>query len=268
MFNASRDLVQEADGTILQINTVNSVFALKTIRAAEREHFRKEIDVLKRFNGITHPHLVTLLATFTHAYTFYMMFPWFGTDLHRFFEQRKPTPNIGNISLLRWISKQCLGIMDAVSLIHSRASPAFSHGDIKPENILWYSSHNLYGAEGVLVISDFGSAGLGSEKSRSMKPNAQTRVVPSYRPPECDMKGGEMSSAFDIWTIGCLFLELVCWYMEGHGGIQKFREDRGKHVLNRQAQAFYDIKRLKTSAPLTPIFIVKEAVNKVRLKLY
>lgn len=224
--------------------------------------------MLKRFNGIIHVHLVTLLGTFSYNYKFYMMFPLFGIDLHRFFEQRHPTPNIGSVSLLRWISKQCLGLMDAVSLIHSKASPGFSHGDIKPENILWYSSQNLYGVEGVLVLSDFGSAGLGSEKSRSMKPNAQTRVVPSYRPPECDMKGGEESSAFDIWTLGCLFLELVCWFMKGYSGIQRFCEDREKHILHRQAHTFYDIKRLNTPGPCNPIFMVKGIVTQVCVKVH
>lgn len=38
----------------------------------------------------------------------------------------------------------------------------------------------------------------------------------TYRAPEFDMPHGKISRSSDIFSLGCVFLEFVTWYMEGH----------------------------------------------------
>jgi len=48
----------------------------------------------------------------------------------------------------------------------------------------------------------------------------------SYRPPECDIHGGRIGQSYDIWTLGCLYLEFVTWLLGGWDLIKLFEEKR------------------------------------------
>lgn len=198
-----------------------------------------------------------------------MIFPWAQFDLDSYWDNN-PNPDLSDVGLIRWISKQCLGIMEAINLIHNPKhlgpSRQFGrHGDIKAENILWYKSSNRRD-RGILVLSDFGLAALNSAKSRSMMPNdsAGLRVTPSYRPPECDTIDGKITRAFDIWSLGCLYLELVCWMLRGKEGKKAFDLERSTTFINgAKVDIFFDVKRSRHDEKKF-IFMVKEVVTKVK----
>lgn len=200
-----------------------------------------------------------------------MIFPWAECDLDSYWAKH-PTPDPGDLGLIRWLSQQCLGIMEAVSVIHNpahllSASRFGRHGDIKAENILWFKSQDPYD-RGILVISDLGLTAINSEKSRSMRPNTDLRVTPSYRPPECDIKGGVVSRAFDIWTLGCLYLELVCWLLTGNMGKLDFDNRRTTpFIFGANADVYFDIKKPRRDTAGKYIFQVKGAVSRVSLLL-
>lgn len=202
-----------------------------------------------------------------------MIFPWAEQDLYLYWDNN-PHPDLRDIGLLRWISKQCLGIMEAISLIHNPTDPGAAggfgrHGDIKAENILWYRGSRPHD-RGILVISDFGLSAINSAKSRSMKPNnsASLRVTPSYRPPECDTLEGKITRAFDIWTLGCLYLELVCWLLRGTSGKKAFDLARTTPFISGvKTDTFFDIKH-SGKDDSNYVFMVKEVVSKVRPSTY
>lgn len=161
--------------------------------------------------------------------------------------------------------------MEAINLIHNpqhldSAGQFGRHGDIKAENILWYKTKNNDPQDrGILVISDFGLAAINSAKSRSMMPNdaAGLRLTPSYRPPECDIAGGKITRAFDIWSIGCLYLEMACWLLKGTPGKKDFDEKRTTTFISgANTDIFFDIKRCDGNNAKY-IFMVKEAVSEV-----
>jgi serine/threonine protein kinase len=137
-----------------------------------------------------------------------------------------------------WIAEQCYGLVDAIDYIHDSGQkneygdPLFGqHGDIKPENILWYK----LGEEEILVLSDLGIAAVHREISRSAQPPTMT-VTWDYRAPERDMEPphhgmdadalGKISRAFDIWTLGCVFLEFIVWALDGNKGVRSFKMQR------------------------------------------
>ncbi|SCO92076.1 uncharacterized protein FRV6_16204 [Fusarium oxysporum] len=214
------------------INLACTKFAIKTLYsmpANNEQTFRKEWEMLKRFSGLTHPHLVTVLGAFQQKDQWNFIFPNADHDLGYHLENKNPLEGQKGAS---WLSNQLMGLMGALNTIHNPdhldqgAKMRYGrHGDIKCDNILCFKKSGTE-KDTVLVISDFGLSALNSDKSRSNIPNRQVPPVPGYRPPECDIEGGTVSRAFDIWTLGCLFLELITWFLGGRQYIKQFDEAR------------------------------------------
>lgn len=112
---------------------------------------------------------------------------------------------------------------------HFRKQLYGRHGDIKPENILWFRDAGKAGDRGVLKISDFGLTEFSTRHSLCYKRNSQVAHSPSYRPPECDLEGAVVGPSYDIWTLGCLYLELITWQLGGTKLLEEFRRKRTSH---------------------------------------
>jgi hypothetical protein len=126
------------------------------------------------------------------------------------------------------------------------------HGDINPRNILWYNDcDSAEGAlSGTLKIADFGQAEFNSLKSRTAPRDVANTMT--YRPPECDdrlVRNEQplIRQRYDIWCLGCVFLEFVTWLLGGERLQEKFGAARmtfdlfaGNHGLT---DTFFQIKR-------------------------
>jgi serine/threonine protein kinase len=101
------------------------------------------------------------------------------------------------------------------------------HGDIKPPNVLWFQDENDPNGLGILKLTDFGVTEVHSTKSRSNgKRGDEVAYTPSYRPPECDVHGVYVNQAYDIWTLGCLYLEFITWLLGGWTLVDEFGKER------------------------------------------
>jgi serine/threonine protein kinase len=98
------------------------------------------------------------------------------------------------------------------------------HGDIKPENILWFK--NVDGSI-VLQITDFGLGRFHGRDSRSNVDPKTVNATPTYEPPECKLEK-PVSRAYDIWSVACLYLEFITWLLEGTQAIHDFGDARGE----------------------------------------
>lgn len=93
------------------------------------------------------------------------------------------------------------------------------HGDINPGNILWFGDHDggVETLSGTLKIADFGQAEFNSLKSRTAPRDVANTLT--YRPPECDRlvrnEQPLIRQRYDIWCLGCVFLEFVTWLLGG-----------------------------------------------------
>jgi serine/threonine protein kinase len=225
------------------------------LHSINKDDFDREVEMLKKFSGDAHPHLVSLLATYVYFDEFYLIFHWAEADLLQYWKRVNPNPNF-NYATVSWMIAQCKGIADGLSKIHRyesepksrtdsdladpRHKPVRSqnhkgtgsgplygrHGDIKPENILWFSNEQ----EGILQITDFGLAELNSRNSRSHKAGSQVAISATYRPPECDLPDCVISRSYDIWTLGCLYLEFITWLLGGQKLLFEFAKRRKGHV--------------------------------------
>lgn len=102
------------------------------------------------------------------------------------------------------------------------------HGDIKPENILWFQMQNgedeQLPANGKLVISDFGLTEFHRFETGIVNPRG-IPISPTYRAPEYDVSAG-ITQSYDIWTLGCVLLEFIVWYLQGIDTFDRFSQDR------------------------------------------
>ncbi|ORY00551.1 kinase-like domain-containing protein [Clohesyomyces aquaticus] len=247
---------------VLRAIKFKNSFAVKELRKPEEKrmkkdeaHFWREVNMLKRFSGILHDHLVTLLMTWCIDNKHYFLFPWAPCDLEKYWKKKRNWSldlQTGCIEreTMCWISKQILGITEALHRIHNPthlklAEPKFGrHGDLKPENILWYPSTK--DRKGILVIADFGLGSFNSVKSRSNIPGEGIPTTPNYRPPECDMEGGKINRLFDIWTFGCLLLELTCWALGGEKHREAFEKKRTTpYITGVQTDIFFEVQKLE-----------------------
>ncbi|KAK1834088.1 kinase-like domain-containing protein [Podospora conica] len=226
-------------------------FAVKIIDG--KETALHEIKTLARFEkpGTQYGHrLIRLLSSFEHAQRFYLIFPYADANLQQFWENKYP--NVTDLprghGLAKWMSAELLGLVRGLYLIH-HPPPAPDdgteevlgrHADIKPENILWFRKEPNPELEAVLVneaeatrtdlptgllkICDFGIAEFHSDATVSMVNSHSVGGTHAYCAPEWrSPKPGEtISQAYDSWSLGCVMLHYLTWYVEGYPGIKRF----------------------------------------------
>jgi serine/threonine protein kinase len=201
------------------------------------EDYKQEIRVLERFSGPNpgHKHLIRLRLAFQYGTSYYLLFNWAHGNLVDLWRQ---TPNpTASPHFLRWLIRQCLGIADGLRKIHLHRSWSNAkflngsthledtdknrgrHGDIKPENILCFKTdeHQYHH----LVVSDFGLTRFHRPETVDCVPREKVRGLSrTYRSPEFDTQP-YISQAYDMWGLGCLYLEFISWFLVGY---QKTRE--------------------------------------------
>ncbi len=136
------------------------------------------------------------------------------------------------------------------------------HGDIKPSNLLWFpSSGGDKGGMGTIKVADFGS---GEFRLSARTSTASSVHSPAYRPPEYDLPNPERVSpySYDVWSLGCVYLEFVTWYVGGRKLLEELDRLRGANSQGGQdeTRALFEIV-----APHEPVreAIVKPAVGEV-----
>ncbi|AEO69058.1 uncharacterized protein THITE_2026366, partial [Thermothielavioides terrestris NRRL 8126] len=166
-----------------------------TLKAIRRE-FKREIEILNRFSGDEHPHLISLQASFRHGDEYCVIVPWAERDLKSMW---RDCPNGDPLDKpnLEWMLGQCLGIASGLHKIHfyridgegeeeeeeeedssddeyeeeddilSSRRIYGRHGDIKPENILLFRNAADAADRGRLVITDFGLSRFHSDGTKS-----------------------------------------------------------------------------------------------------
>lgn len=231
-------------------------YALKKFhrdRRSKKDDFYHERAALERFSGSQsgHIHLIPLLMSYETETTYYMVFPWARYNLKQFWKNVPNRPD-SNESL-HWMLGQCHGLAKALQKVHRHNSwkgrqNRGRHGDIKPLNILCFSSQE--GDEDDtdptryrLVIADFTLMRFHSANSVDQGTASKVGYSRTYQPPETRMGGEEpVNQMYDVWTLGCVYLELITWHLLGSKAIsKKFNRGDDPQVL----QGFQTLRRLE-----------------------
>jgi serine/threonine protein kinase len=176
------------------------------------------------------------------------MFPLASSNLEYYWESN-PGPYKEDIVRAEWLFQQCVGIANALSTVHRyitvpknsylyhashtiKNSPGDGrrgtagepipnlfgrHGDIKPSNILVFADPASVGGYGTLKITRFST-----EDRRSVIEGSRITNSAIYRSPECDIPGSNISTACDVWALGCVYLMLTTWFFRGNESLTVF----------------------------------------------
>ncbi|HEY3739651.1 MAG TPA: protein kinase [Bryobacteraceae bacterium] len=175
-----------------------------TLGAADVSRFRTERQILA---GLDHPNIARLLdgGATTEGLPFYAMTFVEGEPIDKFCSSHK----LGVREHLKLFRKVC----DAVVYAHQRG---IVHRDLKPANI-------LVEADATPKLLDFGIAKVldpGGSITRDKITQTSTLnrlATPFYASPE-QLKGGEITPASDIYSLGLLLYELLTGHHPFHDG--------------------------------------------------
>ncbi|KAI1392941.1 kinase-like domain-containing protein [Hypoxylon trugodes] len=204
-------LGQGDSGVVYKVGLGNSdqIYALKTIERSKRKA-GEELAMLKR---ASHKNIVRLVGSFTSPqFIGILMDPAADYNLAMYLDESTIDPQKESL-LLRYFG--CL--VDALSYLHHEVY--VRHNDIKPQNILVH--------RGQVFLADFGISLDWKETMRTTTwaPAART---PLYCAPEVTREGQSRNSTADIWSLGCVFLEMMTVLKGRHvKEISTFLGDRG-----------------------------------------
>jgi serine/threonine protein kinase len=207
--------------------------------------FDTELKILERLREFTHPHIVTHLATWRQDDKYCMLFPYAECNLREYIQHQSfGPPDKENVL---WILSQLCGLASALKRIHnfttepatllvpSTTQESAWHHDLKPENILCFFN-SRYPRRGSLQIADFGSGKV--HILRSGSPNTHSaNGTQTYEAPEAIYQGAS-SRPYDVWSMGCVFLEFLTWAMEDSAAVIQFTHDRTERRLPDSSTRF------------------------------
>ena len=167
------------------------------------------------------------------------------------------------------LAQQLFGLADALSLVHNQGLHRSDHNlsgdplgpgyapqrtayihDIKPENLLMFIYNEAGQRNYWIRLSDFSCAKVAdvltmvSGKNRNSWRTVSKSGTPVYRAPEAVMRG-KTSRPYDLWSLGCVYLEILVWFLGGYVALLRFREERECLVTpdGREDEGFYYLPR-------------------------
>jgi len=194
--------------------------------------------MLRTLSSHDDDHIVPYLASWAQAGDHYILFPLAKLNLGEFLEQQRSPQGELAADFVLWFFKQLKGLAQAVDLIHNlgedtRRSALLRpldvaerggrkhrqqgyHHDLKPDNILVYFDELFL--DGNLKIADFGAGQFHNVTVRTGEANSRftlSRVgTPAFISPDCEVHG-KASRPHDMWSLGCVFFELLAWVFVG-----------------------------------------------------
>ena len=158
----------------------------------------RELDVLKTCN---HPNILKPLDIIINNHKLYVASDLYSENLYEYIKSSNPKELYITESLVRQI-------VAGVEYLHSNG---IIHRDIKPQNIFVTRtpSRGHTGSDTIkCVIGDFG---LARKYYNTIDPPIMTHEICTlwYRPPEVLLGARKYSTSVDIWSIGCVFAEII-----------------------------------------------------------
>ncbi|KAF8424186.1 kinase-like domain-containing protein [Tirmania nivea] len=213
-------------------------------------NFRDELRIMKHLYHLRNPNIIQFLAAYSHRGSHsFLLLPVAEGNLSTLFKSDEAAGKTFNSA--SELLDAMHGLVKAVTALHnyhwvldldgvpSQGPESTSgigvqlsgcHHDLKPENIL------VHGKK--LILADFGISRLKSSEPGQNTKTSVKRGNDDYVAPECyqviinRQKVGRKS---DIWSLGCIFLELLIFFVMDTAAVENFWHDRrlqqGKWIL-------------------------------------
>nr|XP_032807182.1 cyclin-dependent kinase 2-like isoform X2 [Petromyzon marinus] len=148
----------------------------------------REISLLRELN---HPNIVRLLTIIHSEKKLYLVFELLDQDLKKFMDNATPSG-----IPLPLVKSYLYQLLQGIAFCHSHR---ILHRDLKPQNL-------LINAEGAIKLADFGLARAFGVPQRTYTHEVVTLW---YRAPEILLGCKHYSTSVDVWSIGCIFAEML-----------------------------------------------------------
>jgi serine/threonine protein kinase len=193
--------------------------------------------VLSALHHVRNPCILELLASYTHRGKHNLLFPLATSgDLQQFLRLDERPPQFKEDAS---IYLAVAGLASALETLHTYKSSTTNlemigyHHDLNPKNILVNEDR--------FILSDFGLSKL------EVRDDSKTMFKVGrgfYLAPECEelasqFRKGVITRASDIWSFGCILLEVLIFMHYGSRGVQGFRDDRRVQISNFTTRTFF-----------------------------
>ncbi|CAD8098892.1 unnamed protein product [Paramecium primaurelia] len=179
--------------------------AIKKIERTFEHRFyaKRTLRELKILRNLKHENIVNLITiqlpkSRKNFYDIYCVTELLDTDLKRVIDKEHAKLNQDHFKLFLYQILRALKYMHSANILHR---------DLKPTNLL------LNKQDCMLKVCDFGlsRALLQTTKTQQQNPNIMTDYVETryYRAPELLLGLKTYTQAVDIWSVGCIFAEIV-----------------------------------------------------------
>lgn len=178
-----------------------------------------------------------------------------------------------------WFLRQLQGLALAVDHVHHLKHPTNSqpdpkvdaywgcHFDIKPENILVFEK--VPGYHSIFKITDFG-VGIfhpaGKEGVHSVLTSEAHGTLTYFAPDKENV--GTVSRPFDMWALGCVYLELMLWlfgfFEDSEGGFSTARFNCTGALPNNRNDKFWRLVSTPEGNKYRLLSIVEEVIRDLK----
>ncbi|KAF4961794.1 hypothetical protein FSARC_10090 [Fusarium sarcochroum] len=246
-------------------------FGIKKQGTRRYNDFKAEFDMLARFSKGDHPHLVSLLGAYIHLNNHYFIFDWADSNLARYWEKHSD-PNF-DIATVSWVAGQCAVLASGLQQIHRSArtersqssrteSKVYEYGNITPASVLWFSNPNSLNDRGTFKLCTFSQFLTEPEED-----NHHDHVSFNYYAPESQWKDQNITWSYDMWSMGCLYLDFLAWLLGGWKIVRKTANERSDSLSDDDGphsdleQPYFDLGDSEANATLKPAVtkFIKEA---------
>ncbi len=197
------------------------------------DKFGPEHRILSNLSLVRHNHLLAPVTSWQQRDYLYLLFPRARSNLQSFLLETPP-PNLTRDAVL-WFLAEIKALADAVRLIHnlgpaglghveaskpsrtvaSNMTQCFHH-DLRPANILVFTKTGT--STSIFMIADLGLARISQTFSGSLPYHDE-----AYSAPDADP-----SRPYDIFSLGCIFLEISLWVLGTATSLDEFAGKRRK----------------------------------------
>ncbi|KAM7219341.1 hypothetical protein V8F06_005240 [Rhypophila decipiens] len=189
---------------------------------------RTESELLHYLRSLKHENIVELLTSYWLDDVPNLIFRCADCDLGDFLQRPRPPSLAKPRQILNALHGLACGLRHLhdfrlqVTTEHDHSSLSLQgcHHDLKPQNVLVQGS--------TFILSDFGLSRLKGIEDDSKTPwqyAAREYGAPECRNPET-FEVGRVGRASDVWSLGCIALEVLTFIRDGPEGVKDFRSRR------------------------------------------
>ena len=186
---------------------------------------------------LKHENILEMLAAYTFKGRHNLLFPKANGKTLSDLLENPPPPQFKS---LEHTIIALSGLCSAVHAVHNFDYPDLEilaigcHHDLKPDNILVH--------RGSLLLADFGLSTF--KDSNKPSDTSFKSVRGDYVAPECEdledlSKRNIIGRPSDIWSLGCIMLEMVTYVMTGPKGVTEFEIERGFKIGDHRRYRFH-----------------------------